>query len=66
MYEWIKATVDCEGELVIRHKLVGFPTEGSLAHDEDVSDWSDSDIRKVIAGLLDAEDQKDIIEVIHE
>lgn len=62
-YEYVKATVDC-GELSWKYKVVGMETTGSMRHDEDVSEWSDDDIREVTAMMLDVpDDDRDKIEV---
>lgn len=50
-YEYVVATVDC-GELNWRYKLRGKP-EGRMAHDEDVSEWSLTDIEHLTREMLD-------------
>ena len=64
-YEYITAEVDC-GTLVVRSKLKDNPRESRDRHDEDVSEWTDSDIRQCVKGLLalDSEETK-IIQVEH-
>lgn len=65
-YEYVKATVT-DGSLVWEYQVEGFPSPGSMSHDEDVSEWSDEDIIDITAMILDVEDeQRDIIELIRE
>ena len=61
-YEWIKAIVSC-GELRLEYRLEGSLATGHWAHDEDVSEWTDDEIRRVAAGLISAEDQEKEIQV---
>lgn len=55
MYEYIRAIVDC-GELRWEYKLKAFDVSGSMSHDEDVSEWSDEDIKTVTRMMLDVND----------
>lgn len=64
-YDWVKATVDC-GDLRLTYHATGAKVDGRTDHDEDVSDWSDDDIRNVAAQLLDIpSDCAGSIEVVH-
>jgi hypothetical protein len=54
-YEYIRAIVDC-GELRWEYKMVGSEVIGRMAHDEDVSQWSDEEIIDVTCAMLDVED----------
>lgn len=45
-YDYIRAIVDC-GNLCWEYKLKGNSVAGKMSHDEDVSDWSEDDIRKL-------------------
>lgn len=62
-YEYVKARVDC-GELCWEYKLIGSYIVGRMAHDEDVSDWSENQIVDVTCLMLDVDkDQRKIVEV---
>ncbi len=50
-YESIVAQVDC-GELTVISQLKGNPVKSRTSHDEDVSDWSDDEIKQCVGGLL--------------
>lgn len=62
MFKFITAIVGFEGELLIRYQLEGYP-EAALAHDEDVAELTNDEIRDLVVTLIGAEGQKDIIEV---
>ncbi len=48
----------------MKYRLVGNKIEGHQAHDEDVSEWSEADIRDCTSQSLDVpEDQWDLIEI---
>jgi hypothetical protein len=62
-YESITATVDC-GELSWRYKVKGAQVPGRLAHDEDVTDWSDEDIVNLTMSMLEVpEHQRSLVKV---
>lgn len=64
IYEYIRATVDC-GDLTIRYQVKGNPSPGRMDHDEDVSDFTDDEIKDLIVMLLDVPDkQKDLIVIM--
>ncbi len=64
-FEWIKATVDYEGELSITYQVSGLSTTGRDDHDEDVSDWKDKEIKDLVKRLIGVpDDQADLIEII--
>lgn len=61
-YEYIKAIIDC-GELSFNYKLKGCPPN-SMIHDEDVTDWSEDDIKSVTqTSLTLSDDELDRIEI---
>lgn len=51
-YEYVKAIVDCD-LLTIEAKLRNNHHISRVRHDEDVSDWGESDIVECVARLLD-------------
>ena len=51
-YEYIRATVS-EGRLSMRYRVVGLHVDGRDGYDEDVSKWTDDDIRKIVCQMLD-------------
>lgn len=62
-YEYIIAEVDCD-TLTVRSKLKDNPREATDQHDEDVSDWSESDIRQCVKSLLDLDyDETKLVKV---
>ena len=64
-YEYVRATVSVtDGSMVMRYKIAGAPA-GSMSHDENVSEWTDGEIRDVVGGLLGVPEAiRDTIEVI--
>ena len=52
-YEYVRAIVDCEGELVIEYKLRR-NMACRLGHDENVGSWSDAEIVKLVCDLIEA------------
>ena len=65
-HEFIRAHVDC-GDLRWESKLVGNPRVARMQHDEDVSDYTDQDIRDLTVQMLDVSDEQvGLIEVIYE
>ena len=52
-YEFVRAKVDCDGELTIEYKLKGGPTRRD-GHDERVAHYTDDQIRQLVADLIDA------------
>ncbi len=61
-YEFITATRDAEGNLSWSYRAKGADRPGSQAHDEDVSEWSDDDIRDLTMSTLGVpEHQRDLI-----
>lgn len=46
---------DLSGVLTFRYRWKGFAVAGVDTHDEDVSDWSDRDIRNVVVSYLGEE-----------
>ena len=63
-YEYIKATVDGEGNLSMEYKLPGVK-QGRQSHDEDVSEWTDDEIRICVRQIIGAEPDEDV-EVAHD
>jgi hypothetical protein len=64
-YESIVAEVDC-GELTVVSQLKGNPVKSRMSHDEEVSDWSDAEIRQCVVGLLMLEESEEkLIQVNH-
>ena len=62
-YEYIRALIDGE-DLTMEHKTEGNPVKGRTDHDEDVSDWSEEDVRDLIVALLGvSEEQRGIIDI---
>jgi hypothetical protein len=61
-----KAHVDDEGRLSMTYRWSHLDVDGHDSHDEDVSDWSDRDIRDLVASLIGIENEGDIekIEVV--
>ncbi len=54
----VSITVEVDdGTATAHYQFQGLP-KTSLAHDEDVSDWTDEDIKKVFVGLLDLSDRE--------
>lgn len=64
MYSWIKATV-MEGKLSWSYRACECEVDGSQSFDdEDVSNWSDDDIRDLTTLMLDVHaDQVGMIEI---
>jgi hypothetical protein len=63
-YEWIRVTRD-DGDLRIKYKLNNAAFAGSDSHDEDVSEWSDRDIKQCVRQLLSIEDDDPVqIEIV--
>lgn len=50
-YEYVRATVT-DGSLRIEYKIPGL-VAGRQSHDEDVSEWTDDEIRDLVGRLLD-------------
>ena len=66
-YEYIKVHVDCDGEVSWESKLVDNWRVARMTHDDDVSDFSEQDIRDLTVAMLDVpKDQVELIEVIYE
>lgn len=62
-YEFITAEIDC-GELSWHYKIKGAQVPGTQDHDEDVSDWSDEDIRNLTMTTLQVpEHQRNLINI---
>ncbi len=64
-YEYVRARICC-GELSWEYqiKTPGAP-QGRMSHDEDVSDYTDDDIKQLTRDMLDCPDDQEI-EVIWE
>lgn len=61
-YAYITAQIDC-GTLTWKYQVEGMK-HSSMRHDEDVSEWSDSDIKDVTMSMLGVdEDQRSLIEI---
>lgn len=66
-YEYIKAIVDCEGNLRITYRLNGSMVTGRDSHDEDVSDYTDDQIKIVIRSILSVEKDDPVeISILHD
>ncbi len=52
----IEVVVD-DGTATAYYRYEGLP-KTSLSHDEDVSNWTDDDIKKVFVGLLDLSERE--------
>lgn len=62
-YEYIRAIVD-GADLRWEYKLAEAAVSGHMDHDEDVSDWSKSDIEKLTVSMLDVTpDDRSTIEI---
>ena len=62
-YEYVKAIVEC-GELRLEYRLVGSSVVGRDRHDDDVSEWSDTEIIDVVCSLLSVDDDnRDVVTV---
>lgn len=57
-YEYVKAIIDC-GELRWEYKLPDGPVN-TMTHDEDVSDYSEDDIKDITRSMLGLEDDEEI------
>lgn len=63
-YEYIKAIVDCDGELCWEWRLVGSSVIGRLRHDENVAEWSDKEITNLTLQMLCVEqDDRSLVRV---
>ena len=63
VFEWIRAIVDC-GSLRWQYKVNTSDVVGGDAHDEDISDWTDDDIKDMTCSMLGVkDDQRDLIEI---
>lgn len=58
-YEYVRAIVDC-GELRWEYKVEDASVPGRMTHDEDVTDYSDDDIRDITRMMLDCPDSQEI------
>ena len=64
-YEYIRAIVD-GADLRWEYKLASVAVAGHMDHDEDVSDWSKSDIENLTVSMLDVtSDDRSKIEVLY-
>lgn len=65
VYEFVRANI-AAGELVWDYKINTSETHGSEGYDdEDVSDWTDEEIKDLTCSMLSVDaEQRDIIEVI--
>ena len=65
-YAWIKAVIDC-GRLSWQYQVKGLPTPGSQSYgDENVSHWSDKEIRDLTRNMLCVdEDDPVVIQITH-
>lgn len=54
-YEWIKATIT-DGSVTFTYQVPDLSTPGRMGHDENVSTWSDDDIRSLGCSLLDIDE----------
>jgi len=61
-YKYVRAVVDVDGELRIEYQLEGGPSRRD-GHDEAVADWTDDQIRRLVADLIDCEPEE--VEVQH-
>lgn len=52
-YEYVRVIVDEDGDARFEYKLKGSTNAGSQGHDENVGEWSDADIKKLVRGMLD-------------
>jgi hypothetical protein len=55
-YEQITVMVS-EGRALLRYRVTGSKIDGRDAHDEDVTEWSDQDLRNLACDLLDVDRQ---------
>ncbi len=62
--EHCRIDVSCDGQAVATYRWAGNKVDGRDAHDEDVSEWSDDEIREVFAGLLGITEGIEEIEVV--
>ena len=62
-YEYVRAIRDAEGNLRWEYKMHG-NIANRMAHDCDVSEWSDEDVVKLTCSMLDAKPEE--VEVQHE
>lgn len=53
-------SIDEHGNLIAHYRWSHLQVDGSFAHDEDVSDWTDDEIKGLVADMIgaDSEDQK--------
>lgn len=61
--EWCRVTINTSGQARADYKWAGLDRQGSDALDEDVSEWSDQEVREVVAGIIGVEDGIDEIEI---
>jgi len=62
-FEYVRAIVEID-ELRWEYKVETSPVQGSMSHDEDVSDYTDDDIIDLTMGMIGVpEEQKDLVEV---
>ena len=66
-YEYIKAIVGMDGSLRWESRLVGNCRIARVSHDEDISKFTEWDIRSLTAAMLDVSaDQLDVIDVVYD
>lgn len=54
---WCRVTV-MDGRAVARYRWAGLDVDGSESIDENVSDWSDDDIRETVATMIGADSEQ--------
>lgn len=66
-YDFIRATVDCDGDMRMEYRLKNLTVVGNQSHDEDVSQWTDEEIRRCVRSLLSVDENDPVVvEVIHD
>lgn len=62
-YEWFKARVN-DGVLSFRYRIKGGKVDGSERHDEDVSEWTEQEIKQLAVDLFEIDPAKVEVEYL--
>lgn len=55
-YKWVKAAIDSmTGVVTFTYRVEGLDVDGCTTHNEDVSGWSDDDVKNLGANLLECD-----------
>ena len=61
-----RVNIDFEGNAVAIYRWKSLDVDGRDVLDEDVTDWSDDEIRDVVAGVIGIIEGKEAIEIVWE